>query len=475
MSATKTLLALSLVTTLCGNIGAIASPADRSGDGEPAFRALYKELVETNTTYSAGSCTLAAERMAARLKAVGYDEADAHVFVEPTFPKEGGLVAKLVGRDPKAKAILLLAHIDVVEAKRADWIRDPFTLIEEGGYFYARGTSDDKAMAAVFTDLMVRFKQEGYKPRRTIKMALTCGEETAVAFNGARFLATKHKDWIDAEFALNEGGDGELDAQGKRVNFGVEAAEKVYQDYNLATTNPGGHSSQPVPSNAIYEMAGALQRVGTLEFPVQFNATTRAYFAKMADIVGGDSGAAMRALVKDPTDSKANTVLAADKKWHSMLRTTCVATMINGGHATNALPQRVDANVNCRILPGVAVETVRDAIVEIIANPKVTVTIKEPRSPATPAPDLSARVMKPIEAVAAALYPGTPVLPNMSTGATDGIYITAVGIPTYGVSGMFGDPDFGNIHGLNERIRVQSLMDGRKFQYRLVKLYAEQK
>jgi acetylornithine deacetylase/succinyl-diaminopimelate desuccinylase-like protein len=466
----RTSVILGLMSILSG----VAYPAERSGDGEAAFRSLYKELVETNTSLSAGSCTLAAERMTAHLKAAGYSDSDVHVFTDPDHPKEGGLVAQLTGSDASRKAVLMLAHLDVVEAKRVDWARDPFTLVEEGGYFYARGASDDKAMVAVFTDLLIRFKQEGFRPKRTIRLALTCGEETGGAFNGAHYLATRHKDWIDAEFAINEGGDGELDAGGRRVVFGVEAAEKVYQDYQLESINAGGHSSQPVPSNAIYEMAAALQHVSALEFPIQFNDTTRAYFAKMSSLVGGDTGAAMLALLKDPTDASANAIVSADKKWHSMLRTTCVATMIDGGHATNALPQRVDTNVNCRIVPGASIESVRDAIAQAIGNPKVVVTIKEPRSPATPSPTLSPRVMKPIEMVSAQLFPGVPVLPLMETVATDGIYLTAAGIPTYGVSGLFVDPDRGNIHGLNERIRVKSLMDARRFQYRLFKLYADQ-
>ena len=453
----------------------VAAAPDPSGDGEAAFRVLYKELVETNTEHSIGSCTLAAERMKARLAAAGFTDADAHVFSTPEFPKDGGLVARIPGTDPKAAAILLLAHIDVVEAKPADWTRDPFTLVEEGGYFYGRGASDDKAMAAIFTDLLIRYKQEGYRPRHTIKLALTCGEETSGAFNGANYLATQHKDWIDAAFALNEGAAGMLDADGKRVSLNIEAAEKVYQDFTLTTTNPGGHSSRPVPDNAIYEMADALKKVSGIEFPVMLNDATRGYFTRSAPIVGGEAGAAMTAIVANPNDAAANAVLSKDKMWHSMLRTTCVATMINGGHAVNALPQKVTANINCRIFPGVKVEDVQQALIAAIGDPKVAVTINEPRSPATPVPTLGADRLKPIETVANALYPGTPVVPIMATGATDGIYLSAVGIPTYGVEGMFVDPDEGNIHGLNERIRVQSLMDGRRFQYKLVKLYADQK
>jgi acetylornithine deacetylase/succinyl-diaminopimelate desuccinylase-like protein len=455
-------------------VSSAAMSADRSGDGEPAFRALYKELVETNTTLSEGNCTLAAQRMAARLKAAGYTDEDVRVFFVADHPKEGGLVAQLRGSDTKRKAILLLAHIDVVEAKRADWTRDPFTLIEEGGYFYARGTSDDKAMAAIFTDLLIRLKQEGYKPKRTIKLALTCGEETSKAFNGANYLATQHKDWIDAEFAINEGGSGELDAHGKRVVMELEGAQKVFQNFILEATNPGGHSSRPVPDNAIYDMANALQRVSTLKFPTMLNNITREYFSRMASVVGGEQGAAMTALVKNPEDAVASAVISADKKWNSMLRTTCVATMINGGHATNALPQHVAANINCRILPGTSVDSVRDALAKVIDNPKITVTVEEPRSPATPSPAFGASILKPVDTVSAALYPGVPVIPSMSTGATDGIYLTAVGIPTYGIEGMFVEPDLGNIHGLNERALVQSVMDGRKFHYKLVKIYADQ-
>jgi len=465
---------LTAALTLAANPVMAAAP-DRSGDGEAAFRVLYKELVETNTEHSIGSCTLAAERMKARLAAAGYSDADAHVFSTPEFPKDGGLVATLPGTDPKAAAILLLAHIDVVEAKPADWTRDPFTLVEEGGYFYGRGASDDKAMAAIFTDLLIRYKQEGYRPRHTIKLALTCGEETSGAFNGANYLATQHKDWIDAAFALNEGAAGMLDANGKRLSLNIEAAEKVYQDFALTTTNPGGHSSRPVPDNAIYEMADALKKVSGVEFPVMLNDATRGYFTRSAPIVGGEAGAAMTAIVANPSDAAANAVLSKDKMWHSMLRTTCVATLISGGHAVNALPQKVTANINCRIFPGVKVEDVQQALITAIGDPKVAVTVNEPRSPATPAPTLGADRLKPIEAVANELYPGTPVVPIMSTGATDGIYLSAAGIPTYGVEGMFVDPDEGNIHGLNERIRVQSLMDGRRFQYKLVKLYADQK
>ncbi len=462
---------LSVPALLCFSAAGAAPAVDRSGDGEAAFRSLYKELVETNTSLSVGSCTLAAERMAAHLRAAGYAGDDVRVFSTPEHPKDGGLVARLAGSDPKEKGILLLAHIDVVEAHREDWTRDPFQFIEEDGYYYGRGVSDDKAMAAIFTDLMVRLKQEGYKPRKRITMALTCGEESSGAFNGANWLGQNHKDWIDADFAVNEGGSGELDEQGHRVNMGFEAAEKVYQDYQFESTNPGGHSSQPTPRNAMYDMAAALTRLSQHEFPVMFNDATRAYFGRMSDIVGGENGAAMKALLANPQDERANALLSADKRWHSMLRTTCVATMINGGHAPNALAQRVDANVNCRIFPGVGVEAVRDALAKAVDGTGVTVTIKEPRSTAVAAPRMDPRVLALVDKVSGELFPGTPVVPTMTTGATDGIFITGAGIPTYGIEGFFADPDLGHIHGLNERIRVSEVQNGRRFHYKFVKGY----
>jgi len=459
---------------LAAALGNTVNAADHSGDGEPAFRALYQELVETNTSHSSGSCTLAAERMAARLKATGYTDQDIRVFAPDDFPQDGGLVAILHGTGSNEKPILLLAHLDVVEARREDWTRDPFTLIEQDGYFYGRGTSDDKSLAAIFTDLLLRYKQEGYRPKRDIKLALTCGEETSGVFNGADWLASNHKDWIDAAFALNEEGDGQLDADGNRVVLTVEAAQKVYQDYQLETTNPGGHSSQPLPDNALYEMAAALTRLSQFEFPIELSDITRTYFTRMSGLVGGEMGAAMAALMKDPDDAAANAIVSSSKKYHSMLRTTCVATMISGGHARNALPQSVRANINCRIMPGTAIESVRDSLVAVIGDPGVKVTIIPPLSPATPSPALQPDLMEKIRTVAAGLFPGTPVLPTLETGASDGIYLSARGIPTYGVSGLFVDPDFGNIHGLNERIRVKSLMDARRFHYRLVKLLADE-
>jgi acetylornithine deacetylase/succinyl-diaminopimelate desuccinylase-like protein len=455
-----------------------AGAAQAQQPGEANFRALYKELVETNTTFSAGNCTLAAERMAARLKAAGFPDSDITLFTPPDHPKDGGLVAVLPGKDPKAKAVLLLAHIDVVEAKREDWTRDPFTLVEEDGYFYGRGASDDKAQAAIWTDLLIRLKQEGFKPRRGIKIALTCGEEGGGQVNGAAWLAENRRDLIDAAFALNEGAGGALDAAGgKPVVHNIQAGEKTSVGYTLEVTNPGGHSSRPVPDNAIYHLVRAVDRISQYEFPVQLNDTTRAYFTKMAKVQGGEMGAAMTAIVANPQDKAAYATLSKDPNLHAILGTTCVATRLAAGHANNALPQRATALINCRIFPGTTREEVRQTLVKLAADPAVSVTqAGDGRSEATVgAPPLTPNVLGPIEEVSAQMWPGIPVVPLLQAGGTDAPPLIAVGIPTYGVSGIFYDPDLGRLHGLNERIGVKSLLDAREFSYRLVKIYAQAK
>ncbi len=445
--------------------------------GEAAFRELYKELVETNTSLSVGSCTLAAERMAARLKAAGFADADLQSFAAADHPKEGGLVARYPGSDPKLKAILLLAHIDVVEAKREDWTRDPFTLVEENGNFYARGAVDDKAEAAIWVDTLVRYKQEKFRPRRTIKLALTCGEETSGAFNGAEWLVNHQRDLIDAAFAINEGASGEQGADGRRIALDVQAGEKTSQNFRLEVTNRGGHSSRPVKDNAIYHLAAALTRIAGFDFPPQFTDGNRAYFSGMAKIEAAkgdaDVAAAMNALVKDPHDLKSIALVSSkDPSWNATLRTTCVATMLDAGHATNALPQRARANINCRIFPGEPAEAVRLQLEQLVADPAVKVTQLETRGPSSPPPPLTKAVLGPVEKLAAEFWPGVPVLPILQPGATDGEFLNAAGIPTYGIEPVFLGPDLGNIHGLNEYVGVKSLLEGREFLYRLVKIYA---
>jgi acetylornithine deacetylase/succinyl-diaminopimelate desuccinylase-like protein len=458
----------------CLALACAAHAHDASDEGLARFRATYQELVETNTTLSAGDCTLAARRMAAHLTAAGYPDADVRIFVPEGHPKEGGLIAVLHGTDPKLKAILMLAHIDVVEAKREDWTRDPFTLIEEDGYFYGRGTSDMKAQAAIWVDNLVRFREEGFKPKRSIKLALTCGEETNSALNGAGWLAEHERAAIDAELALTEGVDGQLDEQGHRVVLEILAAEKISQNYVFEATNAGGHSSRPVPDNAIYHLVRAVDRVSHYEFPVQLDDANRGFFSGMAKIVGGEQGAAMTALLANPSDTAALAVLDQNVDWHAMLRTTCVATMLSAGHATNALPQRARANINCRIFPGVPREAVLAQLQEIAADPAVTVSIPEVRGPIAPPAPLTPKILKPIETVAHQLWPGVPVVPTLEPGASDAQFLNPAGIPTYGVTGIFDDPDGGHIHGLNERVRVQSVYEGRTFLYRLVKIYANQ-
>lgn len=440
--------------------------------GEPEFRELYQQLIEINTTLSVGSCTEAANAMKARLSQAGYPESDLHIIVRPDRPKDGNLVAFLPGADASMKPVLLLAHIDVVEAKREDWERDPFKLTEEDGYFYARGAADDKAMAAIFADSMVRYKKEGYKPKRGIKLALTCGEETPDTFNGVSYLVEHHRSLIDAAFALNEGGGGRLDGKtGKYQYNGVQAGEKLYQDFTLEVVNQGGHSSRPTPDNAIYRMAQALEKVQAFEFPVEFNDATRGYFSRFGDIVGGTQGADMKAAAATG-DAAAVARLKKDPSLNGMLHTTCVATQIDGGHAPNALPQRVTVNVNCRIFPGHPPQEIRETLSKAIGDPAVKVTFKAEPEKAGPPPRLTPDILGPIEKLSSEMFPGVPVVPAQASGATDGRFMTPAGIPTYGVSGIFSDGATTNAHGLNERIRVQSLLEGREFLYRLTKMYA---
>jgi acetylornithine deacetylase/succinyl-diaminopimelate desuccinylase-like protein len=438
-----------------------------------AFQALYKELVETNTTLSSGSCTLAAERMAAHLKAAGYSNADVTLFSVPEHPKEGGLVAILPGTSKTAKPMLLLGHLDVVEAKRADWSRDPFTLVDENGYFYARGSSDMKALDATWVDAMSRFKQSGYHPKRTIKLALTCGEETTHAFNGADWLAKNRPDLISAEFALNEGGGGRTDGHGKLIVESIQVGEKAAQNYLIETVNAGGHSSIPIRDNAIYELTDALAKVRNHEFPIKFTDTTRVYFAKVGATRNDETGRAMIALSKDPTDSAAEAIVSKDRSYHSMLRTTCVATLLEGGHAENALPQHAAANINCRIFPGETVEATKATLASVIGDPGVKISVVEPVRPIAMPPPLDPKILGPAEKMVAKYFPGVPLIPSMSTGATDGIFLEAIGIPVYGVPGGWSDPDGNGVHGLNERRSERSVFIGRDFLNDLVKAYAD--
>ncbi len=463
-----TLKALLLAAVLAAPVAAQPLRADQT-----AFRDLYKELVETNTTLSAGSCTLAAERLGTRLQAAGYTAADITLFATPEHPKEGGIVAILHGSDRKAKAILLLGHLDVVEARREDWTRDPFKLIEENGFFYGRGTFDDKSQAAIWTDTLIRYKTAGKTPRRTVKLALTCGEETTNAFNGADWLARNKPDLIAAEYAINEGGGGRYDQAGKPMGQGVQVGEKTVQNFKLEATNPGGHSSVPRPDNAITDLARAMVAVNTHEFPVQFNDTTRAFFGLMAKASPPQLGTAITALLANPQDTAANAIVSQDPSFHSTLRTTCVTTLVDAGHANNALAQRATANVNCRMFPGTDPESVRATLSSVIGNPKMAITLTPPIRPVAVSPPLNPAVLGPMQALAKKHFPGVPFGVTMSTGATDAIFLSPIGIPTYGAPGLFIDPDGNGMHGLNERIRIKSLLQGRDYLDELVHTLAD--
>jgi acetylornithine deacetylase/succinyl-diaminopimelate desuccinylase-like protein len=465
-------VALGTLATVCF---ACAANAAAPTPDEAAFRALYRELIEINTTRSVGSCTQAATAMRAHLVAAGIPLADTQILAPQDRPKDGALIAVLHGRDSLTKPILLLAHIDVVEAKREDWERDPFKLVEENGWFYARGASDDKAMAAVFTDSLVRYRREGFKPRRDIKLALTCGEETPGVFNSVQWLVRTQPQVLDAAFALNEGAGGELDKDGRPVALQIQAGEKVYQDFALDAVDVGGHSSRPNRNNPIVRLSVALAKLGAYHFPIALNPATRGYFAAQTKLVSPEIAADMRAVLADPPDeAAAERLWDANAAWNGALRTTCVVTQIEGGHAPNALPQHVHANVNCRILPGVPISAVQQELVSVIGDTKITVAPTGDPGMQAPAPALSEQMMDPIVQVADRLWPGVAIVPTMATGATDGRFLNAGGVPTYGLSGMFQDAEGSHAHGLNERIRVQSLLDGRRFLYEVVKIYADE-
>jgi len=432
-------------------------------DAATLAREIYRELVEINTTDSIGDNTRAAEAMAARLRAAGFPASDVQV-VSP-MPRKGNLVARLHGTD-RRRPLLLLAHLDVVEARREDWSVDPFTFLEKDGYFYGRGTADDKAMAAIWIATLIRLRQEGYRPDREIIVALTADEETGPA-NGVEWLIEKHRSLIDAELALNEGGRGQV-KDGRYLVNAVQASEKVYQSFQVEVTNPGGHSSLPPKENAIYRLAAALGRLAAFDFPVRLGEVTRAFFERMAALEGGATGADMKALLRTPPEPAAVARLSQSPFYNAQMRTTCVATRLEGGHADNALPQMARAVVNCRALPGTPAEEVQETLVRVLADDALAVTSLAPAKPSAPSP-LTPDIMGPVEAVTRAMWPGVTVLPIMGTGATDSLYLRRAGIRAYGVSGLFGDVDDNRAHGRDERMGVRQFHEGREFLYRLVK------
>ena len=456
-------------------VGAVPSGA-QSTPHEKLAREIYKELVEINTVDSVGSVTKAVEALATRFRAAGFPAADVQVLIPPGAPTKGNLVVRYHGRGGAGapKPILLLAHLDVVAALRADWPRDPFTLNEENGFFLGRGTSDDKSMASIFATNLIWMKQEGVVPDRDIILALTADEEGG-ASNGAHWLASEHKELIDAEYAINEGGDGAL-VNGKPIANAVMAAEKVSVNFTLTALNSGGHSSMPRPDNAIYELSKALLKVGEFEFPVVLNPVTTAYLTEAAKVQPKlEVAAAMKAIVANPKNSKANTVLAKDAFVHSILRTTCVATRLAGGHAYNALPQTATANVNCRVEPSSTYEYVKSMLERVIADTGVKVTMlgaAQTGVVGAPPSAVPAEFLGAVTAITKKMWGDIPVVPVMSTGATDGKYLRAVGIPTFGVSGLFYEGEERNMHGRDEKIRVKSYYDGLAFLDQLVRTLA---
>jgi acetylornithine deacetylase/succinyl-diaminopimelate desuccinylase-like protein len=439
----------------------------QSGPNDARAREIFKQLIEINTTDTpAGNVTPAAETVAARLKAAGFPD----VQVLGPDPRKGNLVARVRGTGAR-RPLLLLAHLDVVEAKREDWSFEPFVFLEKDGFFYGRGTSDDKAMASQFVANLIRLKEEGFTPDRDVILALTADEEGG-NFNGVEWLVKNHKDLIDAEFAINEGGGGNM-RKGKYLTNEVQASEKVFQDFRLEVTNPGGHSSLPVKDNAIYHLAAGLAKLSAYEFPVELNEVTRAYFERSASVEADPKLAAdMRAIAKPTPDPAAAARLSASLPYYnSMMRTTCVATRLAGGHANNALPQMASANVNCRILPGVSPASVKAKLVELLADPKISVAFVDEAHPSKPSP-LRPDVMNLVESLTNQMFPGTIVVPVMSTGATDGLYLRNGEIPTYGVDGTFGDMDDVRAHGKDERVGVKQYFEGLEFQYRLIKALA---
>lgn len=466
---------------LSGRLAAIAlssmtglvAEAQTLDPGRAAFRAIYEEMVEIDSSPTTGSCTAVVRAAETRLKAAGYAGDELHVVIPEGKPDDGNIVAIIRGTDTAQQAILLLAHIDVVDAKREDWTRDPFTLVEEDGFFYGRGASDDKSMAAIFLDLMIRLKQErGFAPKRDLKMALTCGEETSNRVNGVDYLLKNRRELLDAKFAINEGAGGLLSESGKPLALQVQAGEKVHQVYVLEVTNPGGHSSRPVPVNAIYQLSAAVRKVSGLTFPVEITPVTKGYFRATGPIIGGELGKAMTAVARNENDQAALAALSADPSYNAMLRTTCVATQLAGGHAPNALPQRARATLSCRVMQGTTPEAVQQKLAEAINDPAVTVSI-ERRRDGSPAPPLIDEVMAPVRAVAARMWPGVPIIPSMTAGATDGRFLMVAGIPTYGMSGIFGKPGEFNAHGLNEKTRVNSLYEGRDFLEAITRAYVK--
>jgi acetylornithine deacetylase/succinyl-diaminopimelate desuccinylase-like protein len=451
--------------------GALFGFAQAPSSRQQLTRDIYKELVEINTVTTTGDTDKAAKAMGARLRAAGFPASDVQVFTPA--PHKGNLVARLRGSGAR-RPILLLAHLDVVEAKREDWSSDPFTLLEKDGFFYGRGTGDDKYMAAVFVANLIRYKQEGFMPARDIILALETDEEIADENGvGIQWLLKNHRDLIDAEFALNEGG-GVGTRKGKLLRNSLQSSEKVYVNFRLEVKNSGGHSSVPSKDNAIYHLAEGLSRLAKFDFPLALNETTRAWLLKAGPLEDAQTAADMKSVASAMPSPASISRLSAVPAYNAQLRTTCVATMLDGGHAENALPQTAGANVNCRVLPGESFDAVQKKLVQVLGDTSISVTMKSTPVPSPPSP-LNPEIMQAVERLTAEYWPGIPVIPTMSSGATDGAFLRNAGIPTYGHSGLAGDIDDNRAHGKDERVSVKAFDQGQEYLYWLVRTLSSAK
>jgi acetylornithine deacetylase/succinyl-diaminopimelate desuccinylase-like protein len=450
----RVLLAGAVAVCLCAQN--LAPEAERQ-----KLRAIYRELVEHNTSFSTGQTTPAAEAMARRLRAAGF----ADVQVLGAAPHKHNVIARLKGTGAR-KPLLLLAHLDVVEARREDWSMDPFVLHEKDGYFYGRGTGDDKAQAAIWVANLIRYREEGFRPSRDLIVALTADEEGGGPYNGVDWLLRNRRELIDAEFCLNEGGWGEM-RQGRKILNAIQVSEKTSQTFRFEVRNAGGHSSIPVRENAIYRLAEALRKLAAFDFPIELNDVTRGYFTRLGALEPGPLAADLKAAGAGDL-AAAERLARASPAWNATLRTTCVATMLDGGHAFNALPQTAGAMVNCRILPGQQPETVQQTLKQVIGDPQVVVSTDRQVGGGPPSA-LRDDVMSAAAKVTGEMWPGVPAVPIMVMGGTDGAFLRKAGIPTYGVQGLFLEADDIRFHGRDERVPVQSLYEAQTFLYRLVK------
>jgi acetylornithine deacetylase/succinyl-diaminopimelate desuccinylase-like protein len=434
--------------------------------GQQLARGIYEQLIQVNTADSATGTAPAVEAVARRFLSVGFAPSDVQILTPPGKPTQANLVVRYRGRQPSsAKPLLLLAHMDVVPALASDWTVPPFTLTEKDGWFYGRGTEDDKAMAAIFAANLIRARQGGWLPNRDVILALTADEETG-SEDGLQWLVNNHRQRIDAALAINEGAGGDL-RNGRPVSLGVQAAEKALVNFTLTVSNKGGHSALPRPDNAIYQLANALVRLSRYTFPAQLNDITRTFFERKAAVESTTVAAAMRTIGRNPSDPAALKILSARPLYNAMLRTTCVATLLQAGQASNALAQTATATVNCRMLPGTTLGETERTLVRVLADTAVHL-MAAPRASAGPSL-VTADLLATFERVTAQVFgEGVPVIPTMAVGGSDAVFLRAAGIPTYGATGIFGDPSDVRMHGKDERVQVKSFFQAQEFHRRLM-------